>query len=288
MKRQNTLAISCLAALTGLWLAAPARAAGGAGAEQAAQPASQLQLALTIYAGGITMGKMDMDATIRGGDYHVVSNFQTSGVVNAFWQSEIQATSSGKLGAKSFQPVLYDSFDINHSGKKQEVSLSFENGNAPRLYADPVYSTNGYEVKPEDAKGSLDPLSAVMYIVTGAGADAANPCGLVAPVFDGRRRYNIEMTKAREVDIKMDNGLYQGKGLQCTIKYKQIAGYKPRMLKANESFPTINAWIATFHSATAERDYVVPLRVWADTPYGALAVVANALKVDGASPKSVR
>jgi len=266
---------------------APAWAAGGSGAEQAALPASQLQLALTIYAGGITLGKTDMDATIRGGDYHVVSNFQTSGVVNAFWQAEIQATSSGKVDTRSFQPVLYDSFDIGHSGKRQEVSLTYEDGNPPRLYAEPAYSNTGYEVKPEDAKGTLDPLSAVMFIVSGAGA-GNNPCALTAPVFDGRRRYNIEISKVRDVDIKMDNGLYQGKALQCQIKYKQIAGFKPRVLKANENFPTINAWIATFPSAVAGRDYVVPLRVWADTPYGMLSVVANSLKIDGAAPKSVR
>jgi hypothetical protein len=64
--------------------AAPALAAGGSGALGQAAPASQLQMAMTIYAGGITLGKMDMDAAIRGADYHVVSHLNTSGVVNAF------------------------------------------------------------------------------------------------------------------------------------------------------------------------------------------------------------
>ena len=186
-----TLRFLLSAALFPLILSAPALAAGGAGSDSTG-PASHLQAALTIYAGGITLGKMDMDATVRGGDYHVVSNLETSGVVNAFWQAEIQATSSGKVAAKSFSPALYDSFDINRTGKKQEVSLTYENG-APRLYADPVYSTTGYEVKPDDQKNTLDPLSAVTFIVSGV-ADPANPCALTAPVFDGRRRYNIEMT----------------------------------------------------------------------------------------------
>ncbi len=53
------------------------------------------------------------------------------------------------------------------------------------------------------------------------------------------------------------------------------------MLKANESFPVINAWVVTYPSAIKGSDYVVPLRVWADTPYGVLAVVANSVKVDG-------
>ena len=268
-----------------LAFAGPALAAGGAGGTELAGPASQFQMAMTIYAGGITLGKMDMDASVRGGDYHVVSNLETSGVVNAFWQAEIQATSSGKVSAKNLSPALYDSFDINRTGKRQEVSLTYDSTNPPRLYADPAYSTTGYEVNPDEQKATIDPLSAVMFIVSGAGA-GANPCAVTAPVFDGRRRYNIEMSKVKDVDIKMDNGLYAGHALLCQIKYHQLAGFKPRVLKANESFPTINAWVVTYPSAIKGGDYVVPLRVWADTPYGLVSVVANSLKIDGQTPKA--
>ncbi len=110
-----------------------------------------------------------------GADYHVVSHLNTSGVVNAFWQAEIQATSSGKVGAKGLAPGLYDSFDTGHSGRRQEVSLTYENGDPPRLYADPVYSTTGYEVKNDDTRATLDPLSAVMFIASGVGAQNGNP-----------------------------------------------------------------------------------------------------------------
>ena len=271
-----------VAALLGL--CGPAHAAGGA-ASDASGPASQFQMAMSIYAGGITLGKMDIDATVRGNDYHAVSNLQTSGVVNAFWQAEIQATSSGTVGQKNLTPALYDSFDINRTGKKQEVSLTYDSASPPRLYADPPYSTTGYEVKPEDQKATLDPLSAVMFIVSGAGT-AGSPCTVTAPVFDGRRRYNIEMTKVKDIDIKMDNGLYAGRASLCQIKYHQLAGFKPRVIKANESFPTINAWVVTYPSATKGSDYVVPLRVWADTNYGLVAVVANSLKIDGQTPKA--
>jgi hypothetical protein len=261
-----------------------ALAAGGAGADQATQPGSEAQVALTLYAGGIGFGKMDLDTTLRGTDYHSVANFQTSGVVNAFWQAEIQANSSGKIGGKTLQPGLYDSFDINRTGKKQEVSLTYENG-APRLYADPVYSTTGYEVKADDQKNTLDPLSAVTFIVSGVAADPGNPCTLTAPVFDGRRRYNIEMTKVKDTDIKMDNGLYAGKATQCQIKYRALAGMRAGVLrKSNETFPPINAWIVTY-PGSAGHSFAVPVRVWADTPYGQLSVVADSVKIDGQPQK---
>jgi len=243
---------------------------------------------MTLYAGGITMGQMSLDATLRGGEYHTVSTLQTSGVINAFWQSEIQATSSGKLGPKNFIPGLYDSFYTGRAGKKQEVSLTYEDGAPPRLYADPVYSTTGFEVKPDDTKNTLDPLSAITLIFSGVAAQAGNVCGLTAPVFDGRRRYDIEITKVREVDVRLDSGLYQGKGVQCDARYRQIAGFRPRVLKQNEQFPVIHAWFVTLPSSVAGHEYSVPVRIWADTKYGVLAILANSVKVDGQVPKGFK
>jgi hypothetical protein len=274
-------------AAAGLLLITPslAWAAGGAGAETSAQPASRLEMAMTLYAGGITMGNMSLDATLRGSDYHAVSTLQTSGVINAFWQSEIQATSSGKLNGKNLAPALYDSFYTGKAGKRQEVSLTYDKDAPPRLFADPVYATTGFEVRPEDTRNTLDPLSAITFIFSGV---TGAPCTSTAPVFDGRRRYDIETSKVRDVDIKMDNGLYTGKGVECTAKYHQIAGFRPRVLKSNESFPLIHAWFVTVPSSIAGRSYTVPVRIWADTKYGVLAVIATALKVDGQSPQGVR
>jgi len=277
-----------LAMIPALAWSLPAFAAGGAGGEGPSQPGSRLEVAMTLYAGGITMGQMSLDATLRASEYHTVSTLQTSGVINAFWQSEIQATSSGKLGAKTFIPGLYDSFYTGRAGKKQEVSLTYEHDAPPRLYADPVYSTTGFEVKPDDTKNTLDPLSAITLIFSGVAAQTGNVCALTAPVFDGRRRYDIEITKVREVDVRLDSGLYQGKGVQCDLHYRQIAGFRPRVLKQNEQFPVIHAWFVTLPSAVAGRDYSVPVRIWADTKYGVLAILANSVKVDGQVPKGFK
>jgi Protein of unknown function (DUF3108) len=269
-------------------LAPPAQAAGGAAGEGPSLPASRLEVDMTLYAGGITMGHMDLDSTLRGTDYHSVSTLQTSGVVNAFWQAQIQATASGKLGAKTFMPALYDSFYTGRAGKKQEVSLTYEGAGAPRLYADPAYSTTGFDVKPDDAKNTLDPLSAITLIFSGLGAQAGNPCAVTAPIFDGRRRYDVELTKVREVDVRLDSGLYQGKAVQCDARYHQIAGFRPRVLKDNEQFPVIHAWFVSLPSAVGGYDYAVPVRVWAETKYGVLAVLANSVKVDGQTPKGFK
>ncbi len=264
--------------------ATQAFAAGGAGSDQASGPSSDLQMAMTLYAGGITLGNVDMDAKFIGDKYHVVSNLETSGVVNVFWKSQIQATSSGILEKKLMQPSLYDSFYTGHDAHHQEVSLSYENGNPVRLYANPTYPTTGYEVKPNEKKGTFDPLSAVIYIASGVGAQPGNPCSVKAPVYDGRRRYNVGLTKVKAIQINMDNGLYRGPGYECSVQYKQISGYKPRVLR-DANFPAIHALVATFPSAVSGRTFAIPLRVWADSQYGRIAAVTSKLKIDGHAPK---
>ena len=139
-------------------------------------------------------------------------------------------------------------------------------------------------MKPEDKKSTFDPLSAVIFIASGVGAKDGNPCSVLAPVYDGRRRYNIELKKVKDTTVKMDNGLYKGPAILCEIKYKQISGYRPRVLK-DANFPSINAWVATFPSNIPGRSYAVPLRVWAQSQYGMIAAVVTSLKVDGAGPK---
>jgi hypothetical protein len=259
-------------------------AAGGQAADQAQKPSSQFQASMSLYAAGIALGKVDMDATFRGDDYHVVSNLTTSGVVNAFWQSQIQATSTGKISGGKIAPSLYDSFYTGRNAKNQEVSLTYENG-MPRLYANPTFPTRGYEVPADQQKNTFDPMSTVVALTAAARPEAKNPCGIVLPVFDGRRRYNIELIKEKEADIKMDNGVYKGRVSVCSVKYNQISGFSPGVLKAKQSFPPIHAWVATYQSNDG-RTFTIPLRVWADTEYGTIVGIVNRIAIDGVPQKS--
>ncbi|HVP84341.1 MAG TPA: DUF3108 domain-containing protein [Rhizomicrobium sp.] len=265
-------------------LPAMAHAAGGEGADdESAAPSSRIAMAMNLYAGGIGLGKVDLDATIRGNQYHAVSNLETSGIVNAFWQARIQATSNGEILGNRLQPSLYDSFTTKKDSK-QQVSLTYEPGGDIRIYAVPTYTLHDHPITPEQQKNTYDPVSAILYVASGIGGDAKNPCDVVAPVFDGRRRYDIEVKKEKDTTVDMDNGLYKGPAIQCTARYNQIAGFSQKVLDTNSSFPVLHAWVVTFPAAGGH-NFVVPLRVWANTPYGVIAAVTSTLKIDGVDKK---
>jgi hypothetical protein len=116
---------------------------------------------------------------------------------------------------------------------------------------------------------------------------AASPCGTSAPVFDGRRRYNIEFTDLRDEPVKLENGLFTGKAHLCQLHYNQIAGFKPKILKEGRELPPAFAWLAEIPSPSAPHGhYLVPLKLWASTGFGTVTATLTQLKVDDNANRS--
>jgi hypothetical protein len=240
-----------------------------------------LDLAYGLYFEGITLGQVDMSARIEGGDYKATSNLQTGGVVNAFWQSTINATSNGAFDSDRLVPALYDSHSVNPR-RSQQVRLTYGPNGPTSLIADPPYDTTSHPVDPAQKRNTLDPLSAVVFITTGKSVNASNPCGEAAPVFDGRRRYDIALEFVKNTSVTLDNGLYSGPVMECRVTYKQIAGYEQKLTASNAPPPKIYAWIAKLQSPSEPgRTYYIPVRVWTKTTFGLVAAVATTISVDG-------
>jgi hypothetical protein len=228
----------------------------------------------------IPFGRTHFDAQIGPTGYRTQSHFETSGVVNTFWQSIIDASSTGQLSAHGVSPMLYDSF-YRRGSKHQRVKLTYAADGMPVTIADPPYNTHKYPVTDAEKKEGLDPLGAGTSFLMGMHASAANPCGTVAAVFDGRRRYNIEFTWLRDEPVKLENGLYRGTAHLCQLHYNQIAGFKPKILKEGREMPPAYAWVAEIPSAAAPNGhYLLPLKLWASTGFGTVTATLTQMKVD--------
>ena len=260
----------------------PALGAGGEAAEDTS-PASTLDLTYDLYVGGIPLGKVTMSARLQGGDYKAISSLETKGIVNAFWQAKIEAASSGSATPKKLQPSLYDSFSQNKSVQRQHATLSFGPDGPKSVTSDPPYKDNKYPVSEEQKKGTLDPLSAAVYLTSGiAFTNNAKPCEATAPVFDGRRRYNVASNFVKNTTVHADNGLYSGPAMVCQIHYNEIAGYSQTVIEQNKKFPKMFAWVVPVQASNdASRHYTIPVRLWAETDYGIVAAVASQVKLDG-------
>ena len=265
-----------------LTLTEPVQGAGGEGPDDAAGPASTLDLAYDLYVGGISLGKVGMSARFQGEDYKAISSIENKGIVNAFWQSKIEASSSGLLNNGRIQPSLYDTFSQYRSTPRRHATMTFTPEGPKNLVSDPPYGENRYPVTEEQRRQTLDPMSAAVFLTASAVAKGSKPCDAKAPIFDGRRRYDVTFNYVKKTDVHMDNGLYNGAALVCEIHYNQIAGYQQSVIDQNKHFPKMYAWVVpTRSSVDPNRYYMVPIRVWAETDYGIVVALASQAKLDG-------
>lgn len=286
MSRSAVRLTLCAAAIA--LAAAPVAAGGGEQPTKTASlgPEGSLGVAYTIDFWGIPFGHTDFASKFRGETYSTSSHFETSGIVSLFWQAKIEASSSGALAAHALEPAVYDSLYQRGSDKHERVKVTFA-GPAPVVEADPPYDTKHYPVTDEQKKEGLDPLSAVTLILTGIKADSANPCGTVAPVFDGRRRYNIEFTYLKDETPDVSPSLWKGKAHLCQLHYDQVAGFKPKILKEGKAFPPIYGWFVDVPSPNApDGHYVVALKIWASTGWGTVDATLSELHTDGSDAAS--
>ena len=268
--------------LASLTLSPPVLGAGGETVDRST-PTSTLELSYELYVGGIALGKVAMSARFQGADYKAISTLETSGIVNAFWQSKIEAASNGLVHQGNVRPALYDSYSQNRKDERRQVTLTFGPEGPKSLYSDPPYPETRYRVSEDQQKNTLDPLSAAVFLTTSVNAANAKPCEAVAPIFDGRRRYDVSLSFVKKADVRMDNGLYQGPVSVCQVRYNQIAGYQQTLVEQGKRLPRMFAWVTPVRSKLdPSRQFMLPLRVWAETEYGIVVALASAAKVDSA------
>jgi len=267
--------------IAGLAFSEPALGVGGEAPDDKS-PASTLELGYDLYVGGISLGKVAMSARFQGDDYKAISTLETKGIVNAFWQAKIEASSNGLVSDGRVKPSLYDSFSQNRSQPRRHATLTFGPEGPKSMLSDPPYPDNRYPVSDDQRKQTLDPLSAAVSLTSSANVTSGKPCDALAPIFDGRRRYDVAFSFVKKIDVRMDNGLYSGPAVMCQIHYNQIAGYQQSVIDQNKKFPKMYAWVIAAKSSTdPKRSFMLPVRVWAETDYGIVVALASQVKLDG-------
>lgn len=242
-------------------------------------PTSSVQLVWQVYLGGFNLGNIGIKSSFSGNSYSAVSRLKTAGVVNSFYEAVIDANSVGVVAGAGLQPQKYDSNTVNEK-QSQKVGLAYS-ASGIELISDPPYNTAKYPVTEEQKRGTLDPLSGLVYSLAGVSVTPDKPCGETVRVFDGRRRYDVELKFSGNDKVSTDEG-YSGPAVKCTVNYKQIAGFKPNLNKG-KALPTITAWLATIESSSGGpvKKFVVPVKIMTDTPYGVALAHARKITIDG-------
>jgi hypothetical protein len=250
-------------------------------------PTSTLTVSYGIAFWNITLGHANYEGLLGANTYSAKAHFETNGVIGAFWKSVIDATVNGGIGAHFISPATYDSYSRNRGNPLQRVKVTFGSEGSTVL-ADPIYDTTKYPVSEVQKKDAVDPMSAATSILTGAKADANHPCGTGAQIFDGRRRYDLNLTYLKDEPVTLNNGLFSGSAHLCEIHYDAIAGYPQRIVSSRRAPPKMFADFVDVPAQNAPGGrYVVPVKLWSEMSLGTMTVTVDTIKVDGAAPSGI-
>lgn len=173
---------------------------------------------------GIEVGKFQFRADVAGTEYRTSGDARLSALFGAFkWQGVTR--SSGTLKGLAASPAGYN-FDFNGAGKSGSIKMGFKAGSVASISILPPKppQPGTVPVRDQHLKDVLDPLSAVMAL---SRSGAANPCDRRIPIFDGKQRFDLVFSFARQQRIAETRPSGQpGVAFVCKVRYVPIAGYR--------------------------------------------------------------
>ncbi len=242
-------------------------------------PAEELRINYDVNMGGFSLGGGQLRMSFTDEGYVAQVNIRTSGLAEWLFQSRYLNTSEGTRAGREIHPAVYTSdFRGRRDTDYQVVRIGYDGATPYLVESDPSYGRRleRFPVTEEQRAGSYDPLNAAVHLIAGMAFSQEHPCGEVIPIFDGRRRYNLNMEYVGREDIRIRNGeVWDGEVLVCRLNYEEIAGFKPQPEDDELPRPPLTIYIAEIEDGR----YYVPVRVRAPTPIGYMVMVASHIRI---------
>jgi hypothetical protein len=180
-----------------------------------------------FYLGGIWAGVMAVDADFGAGTYRAGVTAHISGIVGLFLTAGVEAETVGRIDAGGLSPQQFTA-DFHERRHRQVVDISYADGSVASVRAEPAYQDRQWSISADDQPGVPDPLSAAFGAFAPAFA-ADVICGHTIDVFDGERRWAIEIDPPQAVT---------GDGrIRCDSVYVRVAGFDPELMGAKARRP---------------------------------------------------
>jgi hypothetical protein len=249
----------------------------GAGAQAEGWPAS-VKASYQITFNGFNIGTVDFQSEAESESYTLVANTRLSVLLGAFtWDSETR--SFGMLTGKAPKPAAF-SLDFRSTLKAGSLKIGFSDGAVTDVAQHPLVPPKPGTVplREQHLKGVLDPLSAIMLL--SRATNNSNPCERRIPIFDGKERFDLVLSRKGEVQITEQQPSGQpGLAYVCRVRYQPIAGYK---LDKETEFMVANEAIEVALRPIPSANVFIPYSATIPTLAGAAAVSAKRIEI--ASP----
>lgn len=254
------------------WLAL----AGGASAQ------GTLKAHYRISMTGVTIGHVNWLVDIGDSAYTSAASGEAGGIFAILFSGNGMAKTEGTAANGKLSPSVF-AFEMHDDDGKTEFRVTFKDGIArEQITPDREPTSDRVPIADKDRRNVLDPLSAVLATeAPGVEVLAPENCNRTLRIFDGRRRYDLDLSFIR-VDKLALKGSYNGPALVCQVILHPVAGHRPdsMLVKYVAGRHDMELWFAPINGTAV----LAPLRVAMPTLVGTLKIEAD--RFDSAATSS--
>jgi hypothetical protein len=176
-----------------------------------------------VYVGGLHFLTANILFQEEAGKYNTHLKAHTYGYIYKFLKWDGDVSSTGEIEGDRFMPAAYRNLDT-WKDKPKATKLQFDDkGNISTAFEPPNNDQNRDMVTDEQKRGALDPATALLQMLAHVAVDKS--CTVRVPVFDGKRRYDLEgQDQGIEQVDESDYGTYSGPARLCDVDFSMIAG----------------------------------------------------------------
>jgi len=228
---------------------------------------ARLDAQYEVTLAGIPVGRGGWTINIGDKNYSAAAYGGTIGLLKLIANGSGTSAAQGRVVKGALVATNYAASTTTYK-KTEHVHMVLADGDVKSYGIEPTPHVDPRRIPVTAAhrRGVFDPMTASLLHVPGTG----NPltpaaCHAATPIFDGRMRYNLNLSYKRMETVKALKG-YHGPAVVCAIYFVPVSGYIPDR-------PVIKYLAAQRHmeiafAPIAGTRFLVPFRIVVPTPFG--------------------
>ena len=221
----------------------------GASAQQAETPAPKADSVKFQfdYTGSLfifPLGKLSFKGEKNAYSYAVRADMETAGLGKLSKDGGLWSTTTAYYGPDGVRPIRHEIQKLND--KARNVTMEYGPDGSPTAIIEPRFGSMGTPpASPAERAEAVDAISGIMQLMMTGHAIGDKPCEGTIKVFDGKQRYNLNMSKAGDSTIRQSS--YTGRTVRCEVLMENVSGYDSEdLLTAEEAATPLIVYLADF------------------------------------------
>jgi hypothetical protein len=247
--------------------------------QQADAKPTRIKANYAINFNGLNIGDFKLTASLANSEYNVNADAQISVLAGMIFEWNGKTASSGRVMSRGPLPYSY-SFGYRTSEKSEKIDVKFSNNVVREIAVNPPQrpSSKRVPITRKHMQNVLDPLSAVVMLANvGSNKSGADVCAKRLPIFDGKARYDLQLSYKGTKSINSGSG-YKGPAYVCKVKFIPIAGHKPG--DDDSVYASKNEGMEIWMMPVPKAALYVPYYIYVPTPVGTATLTSSGLDVD--------